>query len=298
MKNVDYRLSVYSLFAKNAKKMGLKWVVAHGSEGFPDTIGRDLDCLCYDVVNIHMAVKLFRDAASTIENTKWIIEPNPIWGKRVLAISKNYEVAELHILWKLNSGMINCEVDWNSVDKELFPHCKKVSVFKSLIMPILGGSKKVLANEYLDTVKLPYSISRLAKKIKCNHKISIADKLLAYISVERNPIRLYKNMQYARHVKSKIPQSATTPIVLIKKDYDDVVDIIRQELNEVFFDVINGDDLSAKEINAIRAHQKLICLSKVRKDFCVDYEIPNVESLDLNYLISVFAKFNQEYVYV
>ena len=298
MKQIDYRLNVYTVFANKAKKANLKWVVAHGSEGFPFTIGRDLDCLCFDKENILKAVNLFKESAISIKETKWVIEPNPIWGKRVLAISKNYEVAELHILWKLNSGLIDLKIDWNSVNDDLFPHNENVTVFKSLIMPILGGSKKVLKNDLLQIVALPFPFKRIVEKIKSNERITFVDKLFAYFSVERNPIRLIKNMQYAKKIASKISECATTPLVLIRDNQKEVLKSVCNNLDEIFLDFINGDLLASEEIAIHQSRQRLVYFFKQRNDVKMDYEITNENSMDLDSLVSAFAQYNRENEYV
>lgn len=182
-KSVEYRLNVYRSFAEAAKRNGLKWVVAHGCEGYPQTIGRDLDVLCCSKSDIIKAAHLFSDIAKENSKTKWIIEPHPIWGKRVLAISENYEVAELHILYKLNSGLLDCPVNWESVSADLFPSSPEVAYFKSVVMPLLGGSAK-LDRLTKDTISgLNYSLRRIYNKMINKRKITGFDKMFAYLQM-------------------------------------------------------------------------------------------------------------------
>jgi hypothetical protein len=165
-------------------------------------------------------------------------------------------------------------------------------------MPILGGSKKVLKNDLLQIVALPFPFKRIVEKIKSNERITFFDKLFAYFSVERNPIRLIKNMQYAKKIASKVSECATTPLVLIRDNQKEVLKSVCNNLDEIFLDFINGDLLASEEIAIHQSRQRLVYFFKQRNDVKMDYEITNENSMDLDSLVSAFAQYNRENEYV
>lgn len=285
-----YRLALYTNFAYKAKSIGLRWCVAHGSEGYPDSIGRDLDILCYDAAQVKEAVRMFVETAMSDYRTKWLIEPNPIWGKRVLAVSDKYEVAELHILYKINSGLIDCPVDWNKVSDNLFPQNYEVTYFKSVLMPFLGGSAKVERYTEEQINKLPWYLKRLLRKNLKKKRITIFDKLLVYINMFRRGV--ISNYIFSRSIKRLIPEAATTPIVLLKND-SLIIEKIKLNLSEVFGDFICGDNLNLEKINYHRSRQRLIYITNPRTDIAYDISIKDDSKETLDSLVHEFFNFNQ-----
>jgi len=290
IKSDKYRLRIYETFARGAWANGLKWVVAHGAEGCPQTIGRDLDILCDGVENINLAVELFKEAARKQPDTKWIVEPHPIWGRRVLAISENYEVAELHILYKLNSGLLDCRVDWDKVNDDLFPHSEEVTFFKSKLMPLLGGSAKIERYTDKDVSSFSWSVRRVFMKNNRKKNVTPIDKFLVYLQTGGiNIFRMYKNYKYAKNQKSAIPAAATTPIILIKPEQ---LPEIANELNEIFLEFVCGDELSSDRINYHQTRQRLVYLTKSRKDLLPELDLSEDDILNLEAIVDSFCSFN------
>ena len=264
LKSNKYRLAVYEEFARLAKNENLKWCVLHGSEGYPFEIGRDLDVICIDRKNILKAIELFYKAAITISDTRWIINPHPIWGRRMVVVSNKYEAAELHILYKINSGLIDCQVDWKNVTDDFFPQDIKATIFKGYWMQLLG--KGIKLSRYTENVQcnLPYSLKRIYDKIKKNKAVSIMDKIFAYIQLGRGNIyRMYRNYVYYRTVKNELLSAATVPVVVISSSLQNDIYSI---LDEAFMKVICGDHLKKEEIVIHQGRQRLVYLTHPRED--------------------------------
>lgn len=289
-KNDKYRLGIYTRFAQMAKEQKLKWVVAHGSEGYPKTIGRDLDVLCYDLQNIKLAIDLFKKAASSKTDTKWIVAPNPIWGRRLLAISNRYEVAELHILYKLNSGLLDCPVNWDDVTYQLFPTNKRVSYFKSVLMPLLGGSEKVSRLSDKTVGELPWVLRRLYNKIIDHRQVGMLDKLCVYTMLKfGNMSSIFQNYRFAKYIKSLIPISPTAPLFYVCER--EIVGNIRERLNEVFLDFVCCDNLSKEEIGYHQARQRFTYVTMPRTDVKCDIQLSTFA--DYNYeIVQAFSDYN------
>lgn len=284
-----YRLAVYTAFAQSAKQHNLRWVVAHGSEGYPETIGRDLDALCFDRDNMALAVRLFREVAEQHCDTRWVVETSPVWGWRILAISKRFEVAELHLLFRLNSGMLDCPVDWENVTDELFPHSERVTQFKSVVMPLLGGSQKVLSvsKEVMDSQ--PWPLRRIYRKIASDKTVGNMDKLLVYVTQGCNPVRMWHNLRYSHLKTQSAYHSQTVPLVqLVDKRF---MDAIEEKLGEIFLKVKCGDNMDGKAIARLQALQYLVCLTDSHQDA---FLISDLSYTSLCRLVDEFSRYNEE----
>ena len=293
VRSEKYRLKLYEKFSEEAKKINLKWAVLHGSEGYPDTIGRDLDIICSNLEETERALKLFEKVSNDMVSTKWIIYPNPIWGRRILAISNNFEVAELHILNRLVSGLISYNINFDTIDyNELFPRDKNSNIFKSIVMPVLGNSSKVRGRlnkdeEYL----LPNSVIKGYKKINNGGNVNLIDKLHIYSSYSKGIFDLYNNYMYSIKIKRKKYSSPTTPIVLIEGNDKKFIEKIKEKLEEVFLDFVCGDDMSLKEIRYNQARQRLIYTykSNIKADLVI--EDKNID-ICCNKILDSFYQYN------
>ncbi|MDR0604735.1 MAG: hypothetical protein LBG80_10570 [Bacteroidales bacterium] len=297
-KEDKYRRNIYENFAKLAKYNTLKWLIAHGIEGYPSQIGRDLDIACDGDKHTSLAISLFIDAAKENPATKWIIMPNPIWGKRVLAISDNYEVAELHILQKMVSGLISLTPDFDNFQyiQGIFPVNETVTTFKSLTMSMLGGSKKVIdrINEQIFNT-LPTCLQQIYLKIKANKDISIIDKIKVYTYYTKSPVTMIENLLYTIIKKIKSYSSPTTPIIYITNISNDNLKILKNDLGEIFLDILIGDNMSKKQIKYNQARQRLILLTKQRKDIKIDAEFDTITLCIYPELLDIFAEYNKIY---
>lgn len=295
-KSDKYRKSIYESFAKAARQLKLEWVVLHGDEGYPTTIGRDLDIMCRNQEEIKHAIEIFNEVASSNKNTKWIITPNPLWGKRVLAISSDYEVAELHILNRLCTGIINYDINFKNIDyNQLFPKDNEARFFKSIIMPLLGNNRKVIKNINDDMyIQPPKTINKYINKIDKYGKINMLDKISIYFTYNKSFKNMFDNLTYTLKIKKNIYISQTTPILKIHNNKFDN-NTFFEYLSEVFLDFICGDNLTSKEIKYHQARQRLVYFNINRKDISVDLTLENLD-LDeaLVKTLDSFKKYNDK----
>lgn len=292
IKDDKYRLDVYSRFAQEALKSKLKWVVAHGCEGFPNTIGRDLDVVCYDEIHANNAVNIFVTVAQSDERTKYIIEPHPIWGRRVLAISTNFEVAELHILYKVNSGLLDCSVDWQEVDgRELFPKSTNLTFFKSTVMPLLGGVDRIEKIQSIDVSNAPWSLKHLKKKLLSRKKVCLFDKLLTYLQLGVLRKNIFKNLKYSLVVRDDVQQAPTTPLYILSED--DIIGV-KARLDEIFMKIVCGDNMSSNDITYHQSRQRLVYMTKGDDDLeLIDLRELHGEEL-CNEIVKQFFCYNRQ----
>lgn len=177
-----YRYLVYERYAQLVKEQGVRWVMLHGAEYYPERIGRDLDCLCETKADREKALACFKQAAQELPETKWVCFPHPIWGHRCVAISSHYEMAELHILPGLTSGPISHRVQYDTVDwSATFPVEPRAFYLKAVVMPILGNSIKAeRAFPLYGEEKLPPCIRQAFSTLKEKGRITTKERISIY----------------------------------------------------------------------------------------------------------------------
>ena len=269
MRTDAYRKSIYARFAAQARAAGLEWIVLHGIEGYPESIGRDLDAVCIDREATQRACALFEGAAQEQPDTLAVVYPNPLWGKRVLAISRRYEVAELHILYRINSGVISCRPDFAG-KKYLgdFPYEENAAEFKAVVMPLLGNSPKVLARmEAAGVERYSAALQSAYRHLKAGGRITGLDRLRIYLQYMGSPCQALESIRYSLRVKRKQVRCATAPLVEFESYSDAAFERLRDKLSEVFTDFRCGDRMSAGQMSRHLARQELVYLTKPGGDY-------------------------------
>lgn len=292
----SYRFSVYERFASLAKERKISWVVIHGAEGYPCSIGRDLDCLCKTEQDAELAIECFARAANTIAATKWVVYPHPIWGKRCVAISEKYESAELHILHGLNSGPISHQVDYDWVDwAQLFPMEQQAWYTKAIVFPLLGNSPKVKKSiqEY-GVTRLPKVIQNAYDDFLENGHISIKSRLHIYRTHCGGLYRM--SAALAKSLKNKVLQYMirTVPVYCFSSEFSQTqLNYAKESLQEVFLCSIDCTNLTSFEIRRLRAQQYFLYVrDKIVMPGVVDVGIRQGNEL-CNYIIDEFAQVAQ-----
>ena len=125
--------------------LGVRFVIVHGLDGYPATVGRDLDILVHEADSS----VLLGASHQILEREGWVaIEPPDMWGKRIVAFS-GVEALEVHTVSKLS---------WREIDlvshpdparrwKDVFPVDPWASYAKQILMPGFHGDlKKVSSN--------------------------------------------------------------------------------------------------------------------------------------------------------
>lgn len=125
--------------------LGVRYVVVHGFDGYPTTIGRDLDIL----VREEDSPILLSAAHQIFEREGWIaIEPPDMWGKRIVAFS-GQEALEIHTITRLSWREIDLVSHPNPARlwKGIFPVDPWASYAKQILMPGFHGDlMKVSSN--------------------------------------------------------------------------------------------------------------------------------------------------------
>lgn len=256
-KNDAYRRAVYERFADSARRQGVRWVMLHGAEQYPEYIGRDLDCLCATPEDTAAALTCFSDAAKAHPDTKWVLFPHPIWGKRCVAISAHYEAAELHILPGLASGPVGYEADFDSVDRSvLFPREEGAFFLKAIVMPLLGNSRKVVkAVTYFGEEKMPSCLQAAYRTLCQQGKISLQNRLSIYRNYCGGLKLVCRSLWHSLVNKVRRYAARTVPVFYFPETYrHEEVEAIADKLSEIF---IRSVDCTMLSLPAIRKTQSL-----------------------------------------
>lgn len=281
-----YRRSIYEGFARAMK--GCEWVVAHGAEEYPSVIGRDLDILIRNREEMEDTISRFYDAALSAAAwpTRWIIRPAPIWGQRVLAVSEHYRVAELHVLYRLSSGPLTRPVDWAAVSDSLFPTERSVFSFKAQVMPLLAGSPPHTLLTEGELASLPLPLRTMYMYSLTSRRPSLYQRMQAYWGLSDGYRMLVpSSMAYSLLRKMMVRSSATTPLILPEGN---ISCSVKGQLSEVFPEILCGDCMTVQDIARSRARQRLVYLTRPRKDLPdVTVCAPDEESI-----MNAFASFN------
>lgn len=296
MRTDRYRKSIYEEFAKEARAEGLEWIVLHGIEGYPESIGRDLDSYCIDTQTIFRACELFENVAKANEDTLYVIYPSPLWGKRVLAVSKNYEVAELHILYRINSGIINFVPNMKNI-KFIgdFPYEEQAMEFKSVVMSLLGNNKKVISRMEENGVPTYAKVLQVAyRHLKQNGAISKSDKIKIYLKYMGSLFSAIDSLKYSLVVKKERIHYATTPIIEFVNYNSEVYERLKTIIFEVFTDYRCGDEMSMEKMIRCCSRQEFIYITMPRPDLGNQHLVIDLNDIDAatKQIVDEFNKFN------
>lgn len=293
MRTDRYRKLIYEEFAKRARAEGLEWIVLHGIEGYPESIGRDLDSYCVDGDTITKACELFEKVAMGKEDTLYVIYPNPLWGKRVLAISQNYEVAELHVLYRINTGIVSYTPDWSKMEYLYdFPYEKGAMEFKSIVMSLLGNNIKTInrmevegLSHYNPTLKSAYY------NLKERGKISKKDKICIYLKYCTSPVQVVKSLRYSLKVKAERKNCGTVPIICFKNYSEDAFLELKDRIFEVFTDFECADDKNVDWMVLHTARQEFVYTTGRLVENAVEIDLSDVD-MAARRIVEAFRNYN------
>lgn len=254
-----YRYQVYERYAQLVKEQGVRWVMLHGAEYYPERIGRDLDCLCETAADAQKALACFKQAAQELPETKWVCFPHPIWGHRCVAISSLYEMAELHILPGLTSGPVSHRVQYDTVDwSATFPVEPRAFYLKAVVMPILGNSIKAeRAFPLYGEENLPPCIRHAFATLKEKGSITTAERFNIY----RHHCESIPGMIHGllHSLKNKVWRYAahTVPVFYVEAlQYPPTEQAaLEQALQEVFIKFKDCTDLPLRQIRLLQSQQ-------------------------------------------
>lgn len=257
--NKPYRYQVYERYAQLVKERGVRWVMLHGAENYPESIGRDLDCLCASQADTDAALDCFRCAAQEVASTRWICFPHPIWGRRCVAVSGDYESAELHILPCLSSGPVAHRVDYESVDRSaVFPREERAFYIKAVVMPILGNSPKAgKAMEMFGETKLPDCIKRAYGTLLNKGRISIGERLAIYAHHCESPAGALRGLLHSFKNKLWRYRARTVPVFYLPENVYPAEELeqLRQALQQPFLKFKDCTALSRMKVRCLQSQQ-------------------------------------------
>lgn len=230
----------------------------HGAENYPESIGRDLDCLCETPGDTSAALSCFEQAAREHPETKWVVFPHPIWGRRCVAISASYESAELHILPGLSSGPMSHQVEYDKIDYSVpFPQEDAAFYLKSIVMPLLGNSAKVSKSiAAYGEEKLPDCILTAHNSLQEHGSISLRERLMIYYKHMESLPGAARGVLHA--LKNKVWRyfAKTVPVFYLSADYTQAeIDGIARALSEPFIKFVDCSALSLQTVRRLQSQQ-------------------------------------------
>lgn len=285
---LHYRRRVYERFAELVHRENVRWVMLHGAEDYPQSIGRDLDCLCAGRQEASVALRCFQRAAQEQAETKWILFPHPIWGRRCVALSADYQAAELHILDCLSSGLLHHGVNFDAVNRDaVFPQEPMASYIKSVVMPLLGNSPKVLRTlEKYDDIQIPDCVQHAARTLREQGYISLRERLSLYAHHMENPLCAVSSLVFSLKKKVRRYFSRTVPVYVMQPHE---ADYLMAHLGEVFLKSVDCTHMSAARIRCLQAQQILLYVQK-KAVFPEAVALPELREEALcDYVVECFA---------
>lgn len=293
MEEKPYRMEVYERFAELVSRRKLHWVMLHGAEHYPQSIGRDLDCLCESTADTAEALACFRQAAEEHADTAWVITPHPIWGQRCVAVSSRYESAELHILPCLSSGPIFYRVNYSQVDwSALFPQDKGAFYTKAVLLPLLANSKKVLKTiSAYGEERLPDCVRAAYETLKGGGQVSATQRLAIY---RHHCPGLFGAVRGVAHsLRNKLWRyfAHTVPVFYLNETYgQEELQKLEELLKEPFLKFVDCTHFSKPALRCIQSQQYFLYVRKpsVCAD-CVDTKGLKGKQL-CDFIMDCFAK--------
>jgi hypothetical protein len=298
------RKRFYEQFASAANAAGVKWTVLSGIDGYPLGIGRDLDVACAGREDADHLCRVFVSCLNQLE-FPWIVFPSPIWGRRILGITQDYETVELHIVHPVRVGAITLAPAWGAIEYVggIFPSDPVARFFKRCLMPALVGGEgwraKCAQSPMPD--RPPWWMHPTAVKVKSGTNLSGPDRWSLYCRYFlANPARAAISLMQWRLRHATRRNYPAAPVYQLggAMDPDEFLELSRRRLGEVFTGFACIDDFSPKRIRNLQAAQRLVFLSKHRPEIRDIRAIPdNVESGAelLEFVVREFCRFNERW---
>lgn len=303
-RSADLRKSFYENFARKANEAGVAWAVLSGIDGYPESIGRDLDVTCRSRQDADRLCAIFVDCMKA-HDFRWIVYPSPIWGRRIMGITADYRAVELHVVIPVQVASIALQPDWSAIEYAggLFPTNALMRFFKRCLTPALarsGGWIEKCAQMRLPP-DMPWWLRPVAKKLQAGRELTNWDR--ASLSASHflvHPLRSIRGVvrwRVRRGVRRGYPAAPVYQLAGLV-DPEEFRDKARQTLGEVFTGVICVDEWSPKRIKANQAVQRLVFLTTERPDVPdARRAAPSLETEEklMEFLVEEFCRFNERW---
>lgn len=259
---IDFRKQVYTELANRSIDCNLKWAVLHGIEGLPESIGRDLDVICQSSDDEVKLFKLFHTILVEL-GVEWILSPNPIWGRRMLGITHDFNAVELHSIGSIRTLFVEYKIKWDEIAYQhtVFPVEQTAVFFKAAIMPALVNQKNWQNKSAAH--KRPKSAPKWMASISTaidNGHLTSSDKvkfLLRYFA--SNPATSLLSLRAWGSRKINMHFSKTTPIFLLKKEHEvEITNYIKTKMGSVFQSTICLNDAGTLKIKRLQSMQNFL----------------------------------------
>jgi hypothetical protein len=262
--SLEFRKKVYADFARAANQSETRWIVLHGIEGYPEKVGRDLDIAFKTEADLKKLLTTFETCVRR-HDVRWVVHTSPIWGRRMLGITRGYDVVELHTIPRVYWFNVNMVPDWQNVElfESIFPIESRMAFFKTCMMPALVADKKwrCKCEEIKAPDDIPWWLARATSDVKNGIALSTATKifLLGGFLISR-PLASLVNLGSWIKRKRQVYRQPTVPVYRIPPAMDKMSfeTLIRARLGDLFLDVICVDYLSLREIQKMQSRQRMV----------------------------------------
>ncbi len=295
--SLGFRKQIYVDFARHKNLSETKWIVLHGIEGYPNDIGRDLDVTFKGQADLKQMLSTFAACLSR-HGVPWIVYPSPIWGRRVLGISRDYEVVELHTMSRARCFNVNVFPNWSERKfiEGIFPVESTVTFFKSCLMPALVSDKKwrCKCGEAKVTGRLPWWMARAAVKLRNGEAMTMGRKVCFFggffIS---HPIASIHNLGAWLKRKLQLYFQPTAPVYRIPSwmEKGTFEKLVRSRLGEIFLEVDCVDDFPWLQIRKMQSRQHMVFLTTADKRKLNSVELGKKQSNPEDLLMEVVEGF-------
>ncbi len=250
-------------------------------------LGRDLDLYCSSDAHKTYLIKMFKNLLSE-NGAKWVVEMNPLWGRRCVGVWDNYSYLELHFVDPLNSGLFDATKTF-SVSGVTGPFGFLFSPWLIFVKKILFAKKaKILNREPLwsDSICDPFiksnqediceQLFKYSSPIDKFVSVLLGDDNMGNLNARRrgylsllyrfaigSPMVTIESLLIA--VRKRIHKyfSPCVPVVVLHSNCNgnDIESRLKNDLCNVFPEiVVTEDDVSIFRLRDMMARQRLIVL--------------------------------------
>lgn len=269
--SLDFRKKIYVDFARQANQSETNWVVLHGAEGYPARIGRDLDVTFKGHADLTQLLNTFESCVRR-HGVRWVVHPSPLWGRRILGITSDYDVVELHTIPRVYWFNVNMVPDWQNVELSdgIFPVEKMMAFFKTCMMPALVAAKswRCKCEDAKAPDSVPWWLVRATTDVKKSKALTTVTKLSLFSGFFiRHPIASFVNLGSWVKRKFQLYLQPTVPVYRISSEMDKVAfeKLMNDRLGELFLDVVCADHFPLQQIRKIQAGQNMVFVTSADK---------------------------------
>lgn len=302
--SVELRKRIYSSFAKEANDAGVQWIVLHGIEGYPGSIGRDLDVKAIDPASATRLLEIFEGVLRR-EKLKWIVHTSPTWGRRLLGITETYGVVELHTIDRVRIVNVEFKPDWKAIEyvEGLFPVERFVTFCKACLLPAIMGDKswRKKCDGAPEPKGIPWWSGRAAGQAIARTDIDRGSKavLCGGFLVSHPFVSLASAFHWLR-TKTRARVEPTVPVFALPEwmEPTEFEELIKDRLGELFLKVVCADQLSIGAIKSRQARQQMIYVTGDKADKIGALEVgpdPLSQEELLQFLVRSFCEFNEQW---